>query len=245
MRKKIRPTYDIFKIKKVHIIFNPFILIGNRPAEKTDDENINLIIRKLEISLIERDHTRTYKNREIMVYSGGIRGRQSGVIPKRNGDRPGRSDSASSRGSRASERSTNDVREHVRPSTTSRTAVEETIPSKSASRLQPPSSIKPPNGLGNKGKVESKLETKSKISKASSTTSSRISSGIGRLRTPTSEKQQAGEKQSTIGSTKTASSPSSGKSSLTKSIAKSITSKAPAPPQRTTSKLSETTGALV
>ena len=213
--------------------------------EKTDDENINLIIRKLEISLIERDHTRTYKNREIMVYSGGIRGRQSGVIPKRNGDRPGRSDSASSRGSRASERSTNDVREHVRPSTTSRTAVEETIPSKSASRLQPPSSIKPPNGLGNKGKVESKLETKSKISKASSTTSSRISSGIGRLRTPTSEKQATGEKQSTIGSTKTASSPSSGKSSLTKSIAKSITSKAPAPPQRTTSKLSETTGALV
>ena len=204
-----------------------------------------MIIRKLKISLIERDHTRTYKNREIMVYSGGIRGRQSGVIPKRNGDRPGRSDSASSRGSRASrasERSTNDVREHVRPSTTSRTAVEETIPSKSASRLQPPSSIKPPNGLGNKGKTESKLETKSKISKASSTTSSRISSGIGRLRTPTSEKQAAGEKQSTIGSTKTASSPSSGKSSLTKSIAKSITSKAPAPPQRTTSKLSETTG---
>ena len=50
------PTIRIFKIKKVQIIFNPFFLINfvrNRPAEKTDDENINLIIRKLEISLIE------------------------------------------------------------------------------------------------------------------------------------------------------------------------------------------------
>ena len=171
-----------------------------------------------------------------MVYSGGIRGRQSGVIPKRNGDRPARSDSASSRGSRASERSSNDVRE--RPSTTSRTAVEETIPSKSTSRLQQPSSIKPPNGLGsrvgNKVGSESKLETKSK--------SSRISSGISRLRTPTSDKQATGDKQSQP--TKTPSSPSNGKSSLSKSIAKSITSKAPAPPQRTTSKLSETTGKI-